>query len=75
MLVWAQDEPRANLVGSNIRGAVWALAGTALLGPAVYTVAEFMAPRMTDDPETGTPLSWATYELAVRADQLIYRAP
>lgn len=71
---WDETDSAAMALALDVRTRIWALAGTALLGPAVYRVSEFLAPRHSDDPETGTPRVWATYELAVRADDAIHRA-
>jgi hypothetical protein len=40
-----------------------------------YGVGEFLGPRMLDDPETGLPRSWATYELVVRAELIVPATP
>jgi len=72
---WDPTDPGAMALALDVRTRIWALAGSALLGPAVYRVAEFLAPRHSDDDKTGTPRVWATYELAVRADDAIHRAP
>lgn len=74
--VWAWDatDPGAMVLALQARTAIWALAGKTVGGVAVYEVAEFLGPRHSDDPETGTPRVWATYELAVRADDAIHLA-
>lgn len=74
VIAWAETEPRASELGHLARAAVWALAGTSLLGPSCYRVTEFMAPRQLDDTDTGTPQLWLTVELHVRADELIHKA-
>ena len=78
---WAVDavggETRATQLASIVRTAMWALAGTTLLDPAhpVYQVGEFLSPRSLDDPSTGTPRVWATYEIVIRADDIVHVAP
>jgi hypothetical protein len=72
---WAESEARAHLIGSYARDAIWALSGKLMGGLAVYQVGEFMGPTMGDDPETGLPRLWITYELVVRADAAIHQAP
>lgn len=74
VIAWAEQEPRAAELGNIARAHVWALAGTNLLGVACYRVAEFMGPRHDDDPETGTPRYWVTFDLHLRADDVIHRA-
>lgn len=75
VFAWAETEDRTFQLGTDVRTAMHALAGNTLLGPVVYDVGEFMSPRDDDDPETGTPRSWTTYELVVRADEVIQPAP
>lgn len=72
---WALTDPEAMSLALEVRSHMWALSGTDLLGPVVYEVAEFMGPRHQDDDLTGTPRVWATYELVVRADDVIQPAP
>ena len=72
---WAAGEPAAQSTASTIRSAVWALAGTSLLGIPTYEVAELLGPRLDDDDLTGTPRVWATYELTTRADDVMHIAP
>lgn len=84
VFTWAAREDEAMDLGLTVRSAVWRLAGTSLLGPMVYRVAEFMAPRAFDDERSdstaqtaaagASPRTWATYELAVRADDVIHIA-
>lgn len=74
VIAWAATEPRATEIANMLRTAIWALPGTTLLGPTCYRVAEFMGLRMDDDGETGTPRAWITFELAVRADDVIHTA-
>lgn len=74
VIAWAETEPRAAELGNTARAHVWDLAGNTALGVACYRVTEFMGPRMDDDPETGTPRYWVTFDLAVRADDVIHRA-
>lgn len=69
--VWAGSEARAQFLASQARAAVWALAHSVRAGVTVYVVGEFLAPRMLDDPETGLPRVWATYELVIRADPIV----
>lgn len=85
VFTWAPREDEAMALALTVRSAVWALAGTDTLGPMVYRVAEFMAPRALDDERSGTtaqtatagasPRVWATYELTLRADDVIHIAP
>lgn len=78
VIAWAsgdEGEPDAMATALEARAAIWALAGTALLGPMTYSVSEFMAPRQADDSLEGVHQVWATYELAVRADDVIHIAP
>jgi hypothetical protein len=84
VFAWAPTDPQAMALALQVRTALWALAGTNLLGVAVYRVSEFMGPRQDDDtlPATtttttggGTPRVWATYELDLRADDVIHAAP
>ncbi len=75
VFAWAETEPRATELGLLARAAIWRLAGKPTLGPMVYQVNEFMGPRNVDDDETGVPQLWITFDLHVRADELIHRAP
>lgn len=68
---WAATEPRAQWLASEARRLVWDLQGRTVDGMTCYRVGEFLGPRMFDDPETGTPRSWATYEVVVRADPIV----
>lgn len=68
---WAQSDPEAMDLAIACRENIWALSGTNTLGLMVYRVGEFMAPQQFDDPETGVPRVWATYELDIRADGVI----
>lgn len=68
---WALTDPDAMALAIACREKIWELAGNDSLGPMVYRVGEFMAPQQFDDPETGVPRVWATYELDVRADGVI----
>lgn len=74
-LSWHDTDPQAMALAMQAREAVWALSGTTLLGVTCYRVAEFMGPRQSDDPVSGTPRVWATYELMLRADDAINPAP
>lgn len=75
VFAWAPIDPEAMSLALTVRSAIWALSGRTTLGVTVYSVAEFMGPRQDDDPRTGTPRVWATYELTVRADDAIQPAP
>jgi len=75
VICWEITDAKAWTLAATIREAVWALAGTTLLGPVTYSVSEFMGPRQSDDSDTGTPRVWMTFELALRADDVIHRAP
>lgn len=68
---WAPTEDEAWPLALTVRSAVWALGGTTLLGPTCYRVEEFLSPRQFDDPASGAPRVWATYELVLRADEAI----
>jgi hypothetical protein len=72
---WAATDHAATALGLTVRAAVWALAGTTLLGPMCYRVQEFLAPRLDEDPTTNSPRCWATYALDLRADAVISPAP
>jgi hypothetical protein len=72
---WAGTDPDAMALALDIRAHMWALSGTDLLGPMTYQVGEFLSPRHQDDDLTGNPRVWATYELTVRADDVIQPAP
>ncbi|WP_432159217.1 hypothetical protein [Streptomyces sp. bgisy153] len=71
VFAWAPTEAEAWPLALTVRSAMWALNGTTLLGPTCYRVEEFLSPRQFDDPASGTPRVWATYELALRADEAI----
>ncbi|MEM9134279.1 MAG: hypothetical protein AAGE88_18165 [Actinomycetota bacterium] len=58
----------------EVRGHVWDLPGTTALGVPVYEVAEFKGPGNDDDDETGIARVWATYDLTVRAEDVMHRA-
>lgn len=73
VFAWAPTDPDAWTLAELVRRSVHALAGTVLLGPTVYRVDETLGPRSLDDPETGTPRVWATYSIAVRANDAIAR--
>lgn len=75
VVCWAPAESDAMATALTIRAAVWALAGTDLLGVTTYAVTEFLGPRLDDDDLTGTPRVWATYELTTRADDVMHIAP
>jgi hypothetical protein len=73
---WAATDQAAMTLGLTVRSAVWALAGTTLLGGVpCYRVQEFMAPRLDEDPTTNSPRCWATYTLDLRANAVISPAP
>lgn len=67
VFAWAASDPDATTLGNTIRAAIWDLLGTTTLGVTVYGVSEFKGPSTDDDDLTGTPRSWATYDLTVRA--------
>lgn len=75
--VWAATDPRAVELANQARVLMWALAGTTLLDPGVpvYEVAEFVGPTSVDDDLTETPRMLATYDLTIRADDVIHTAP
>lgn len=72
---WAETEQRAHELASTARAAMWATAGNQALGATVYRVTEFLGPRMDDDDEAGSPRSWATYDLVVRANDVTHYSP
>ena len=72
---WAETEQRAQELASTVRAAMWALAGNDQLGAMTYQVGEFLAPRLDDDDQTGTPRAWATYDLTVRANDITHYSP
>lgn len=73
---WAATDNAAADLATTVRTAIWALAGTTLLGGVqCYRVQEFMAPRADEDPTTNSPRSWATYTLDLRANAVISPAP
>lgn len=72
---WGVDDPAAYDLALTVRTAMWALGATDLLGVTVYQVGEFLAPRLLDDPESGTSRAWATYDLTIRADEIIHLGP
>ena len=72
---WSTSEPEAMDLAMACRRSIWALAGNDSLGVTVYRVEEFLSPTQYEEPETGIPRVWATYELDIRADGIIHRAP
>ncbi|MFP3990651.1 hypothetical protein U9R90_24940 [Streptomyces sp. E11-3] len=72
---WEADDRSAMALALQVRTAIWALSGTALLGFPCYRVSEFLGPRLDEDPVTNRPRAWATYQLLVRADEAIEPAP
>lgn len=68
---WALTDPEAMDLAIACRTAIWEMSGNVFSGVTVYRVGEFMAPQQMDDPETGIPRVWATYELDLRADSVI----
>ncbi|MDH2392314.1 hypothetical protein QCN29_26765 [Streptomyces sp. HNM0663] len=72
---WAPTDADAMALALTVRSEVWKLAGTTLLGPVCYRVQEFLAPRLADDPVTNSPRAWATYQLDLRAEDVISPAP
>jgi hypothetical protein len=75
VFTWAPTEPEAMALALDIRSKLWALAGKTVGGVPVYRVDEFMGVRQEDDAKTGTPKTWATYSLTIRADDAIHLAP
>lgn len=73
VICWDTTDPGAMALADTARRAVHTLAGTVLLGPAVYRVDETLGPRQIDDPLTGLPRVLATYSITVRADDAIAR--
>lgn len=70
-ITWAPTAQQAMSTLLTIRGELWALPGTATLGLAVYRLSEILGPKQLTDPETGSPMAIATFELQVRADNAI----
>ncbi|MGW0933660.1 hypothetical protein [Streptomyces sp. NPDC002666] len=68
---WAPTDAEAMTLALAVRADVWALAGTVVGGVQCYRVQEFLAPRLDDDPVTNSPRVWATYQLDLRADDVI----
>lgn len=69
---WATTDPAAMELAIACRTAIWAKSGKMFDdGTVCYRVDEFMAPQEMDDPETGLPRVWATYEIDLRADNVI----
>lgn len=68
---WHETDAGAWDLAADVRGAMWALSGTDLLGPMCYRVEETLGPTQTDDERSHTPRVWATYQLDVRADDAI----
>lgn len=75
VFAWGEDDPDAMTLALDVRVRLWALAGTNLLGVPCYAVGEFLSPRQDDDDRAGAARVWATYELTLRADDVIHRAP
>ena len=71
----AEDEPRAIELCNITRTALRALAGNDGLGVTVYQVNTFKGISVVNDPDTGTPIGWVTYDLIVRADDVIHFVP
>lgn len=71
VFTWAPQEPRAYEIANQIQSALFKLKGSNALGIPSYSMAPVLSPRTFDDPETGTPRVWATYDLVVRADDVI----
>lgn len=72
---WAKTEPRAMELCNITRTALRSLAGNDDLGVTVYQVNVFKGASTVNDPETGTPIGWVTYDLVVRADDVIHFVP
>lgn len=72
---WAATEPRAMELCNLTRTAIRALAGNDDLGVTVYQIRTFKGASVVNDPETGTPIGWVTYDLIVRADDVIHFVP
>lgn len=68
---WARKDPEAMDLAIACRTAIWEMSGTEVDNTMIYRVDEFMAPQQMDDPETGLPRVWATYELDIRANGVI----
>lgn len=75
VFAWGLTDDDAMTLALQVREHLWALSGTNLLGIPCYEVGEFLGPRHSDDPISLTPRVWATYELTVRADDVIHPAP
>lgn len=72
---WGDGDTDAWSLALEVRGHVWSLPGTSALGVPVYQVAEFKGPGGDDDEETGRSRVWATYDLTVRADDVMHISP
>lgn len=72
VLVWDGTEHESMDVALDIRALTWSLAGTDALGTMVYEVGEFTGPHQVDDPIGKRPRVLTTYELTVRADNIIH---
>lgn len=72
---WAPTDATCMGLALEVREAVWALAGTTLLGVPCYRVSEFLGPRLDDDPITNSPRVWMTLSLLVRADSAMQGPP
>lgn len=68
---WAPTDAEAMGLALAVRADVWKLAGTQIAGVQCYRVQEFLAPRLDDDPVTNSPRAWATYQLDLRANDVI----
>lgn len=71
---WARTDPEAMDLAIACRTAIWGMSGSIVGGVVCYRVDEFMAPQQMDDPETGLPRVWATYEIDLRADSVIRKS-
>lgn len=73
ILSWSTTGPAAGTLAGTVRAEMFALARTTLLGGVqCYRVEEFLF-RQLDDDETGTPRYLGTYDLTLRADDILPR--
>jgi len=67
---WSTSGPAAMQLGGTVRAQMFALGRTTALGVDCYRVQEVLF-RQFDDDETGVPRCWGTYELTLRADEVL----
>lgn len=70
---WAATGQLAMDMLHTLRPLLFALVGTATLGPVVYDVAEQAGPTSTTDPQTGRPWAFMRTSITIRADELTHQ--